>query len=96
MNRTGSTLRSAFIIEHADIPRNYSLSDSPVARAIESASNGSHVRQPTPPDGLISNYLHDKVQVGDPLEIGPPCGEFTLAAEKGRTSRWFCWQAGSA
>ena len=28
--------------------------------------------------GLISTYLHDVVQVGDQLELGPPCGEFTI------------------
>ena len=62
-------------------PRNYSLSDSP----------GNHhfrisvKREPRPvgdaPDGLISNYLHDVVQEGDELELGAPCGEFTLLPE---------------
>jgi nitric oxide dioxygenase len=35
---------------------------------------------------LISNYLHDCVEVGDVVQIGPPCGEFTLdpAAANGR------------
>jgi len=59
-------------------PRNYSLSDRPgvghyrISVKRESALNGDA------PDGLISTYLHDQVQVGDRLEIGPPCGEFTL------------------
>ena len=26
----------------------------------------------------MSNYLHDEVEQGDVLDIGPPCGEFTL------------------
>jgi nitric oxide dioxygenase len=59
-------------------PRNYSLSDRPglghyrisVKREPSLAANA--------PAGLISNYLHDHVQEGDTLEIGPPCGEFTL------------------
>src|SRR5690606_32485230 len=59
-------------------PRNYSLSDQPgqgyyrisvkrEGRLIEDA-----------PDGLISTYLHEDVQPGDQVEIGPPCGEFTI------------------
>lgn len=59
-------------------PRNYSLSDRPghdyyrisVKRESEPGSNS--------PDGLISTYLHDAVNPGDVLEVGPPCGEFTL------------------
>jgi nitric oxide dioxygenase len=59
-------------------PRNYSLSDRPgldyyrisVKREPRLTADG--------PDGLISSYLHDVVQQGSTLEIGPPCGEFTL------------------
>ncbi|MEZ6046954.1 MAG: hypothetical protein R3C11_15510 [Planctomycetaceae bacterium] len=32
--------------------------------------------------GIVSNYLHDVVQVGDEIEIGPPCGEFILNPSK--------------
>ncbi len=55
-------------------PRNYSLSDLP---------GNSHFRisvkkEAGTPDGLISSFLHEQVQPGDVLEIGPPCGEFTI------------------
>jgi Hemoglobin-like flavoprotein len=59
-------------------PRNYSISDW---------GNGTHYRISVKreycltqegPNGLISNYLHDVIQEGDELELGPPCGEFTL------------------
>ncbi|RIK80408.1 MAG: NO-inducible flavohemoprotein [Planctomycetota bacterium] len=59
-------------------PRNYSLSDRPglphyrITVKREPASNAAA------PAGLISNYLHDEVHEGDALELGPPCGEFTL------------------
>lgn len=67
-------------------PRNYSLSDEPgvghyrisVKREASAVAGG--------PKGLISNYLHDVVQPGDVLEIGPPCGEFTLHAEQAAAS----------
>lgn len=63
---------------HPNVPRNYSLSDAP---------NGTHfrisVKRESPlgsesPAGTVSNYLHDHVKVGDPIEIGPPCGDFVL------------------
>ncbi len=59
-------------------PRNYSLSD----RSGLSHYRISVKREPAPvvgaPAGLISNLLHDHVNTGDELSIGPPCGEFTL------------------
>lgn len=59
-------------------PRNYSLSDHPG----QGHFRISVKREPSPasdaPDGLISTYLHDAVAVGDTIEVGPPCGEFTL------------------
>lgn len=64
-------------------PRNYSLSDAPGLDHYRISVK----REPRPradaPDGLVSNHLHDSVQVGDEVEIGPPCGEFTLAADAG-------------
>ncbi len=72
-------------IQHPETPtspRNYSLSDQPGTGYYRISVK----REPRPtseaPDGLISNYLHDRVQVGDELEIGPPCGEFTLNPAK--------------
>lgn len=59
-------------------PRNYSLSDQPGVGHYRISVK----REPAPvahaPAGLISNFLHDHIQVGDTLEVGPPCGEFTL------------------
>ncbi len=59
-------------------PRNYSLSDRPG----EPHFRISVKREPSPgagaPGGLISNYLHAHIQEGDVLQVGPPCGEFTL------------------
>lgn len=62
-------------------PRNYSLSDSPGNPHFRISVKREPNLVPNAPDGLISNYLHDVVQVGDELEVGPPCGEFTLIPE---------------
>lgn len=55
-------------------PRNYSLSDRP-------GTGHYRITVKREPKGLISNYLHDAVQVGDELKLGPPCGDFTIAPE---------------
>jgi nitric oxide dioxygenase len=71
-------------IEHPKTPtspRNYSLSDRPGLGHYRISVK----REPRPtdgaPDGLISNHLHDEVNVGDAVELGPPCGEFTIDCE---------------
>ncbi|MBX3415654.1 MAG: NO-inducible flavohemoprotein [Pirellulales bacterium] len=71
-------------IDHPTVPtspRNYSLSDRPGVGHFRISVK----REPAPaaqaPEGLVSNYLHDSVSVGDRLQIGPPCGEFTIPAD---------------
>lgn len=66
-------------------PRNYSLSDQPGGDCFRISVKREDPLTTNAPAGLISNYLHDSVNEGDTLEIGPPCGEFTLtAADPGR------------
>lgn len=63
-------------------PRNYSLSDRPGVGHYRISVK----REPSPhagaPAGLISNYLHDHVNVGDVLQLRAPSGEFTLDVQK--------------
>jgi nitric oxide dioxygenase len=59
-------------------PRNYSLSDRPGVGHYRISVKREPALAPGGPDGLISNYLHDRVKPGDVLDVGPPCGEFTL------------------
>ena len=59
-------------------PRNYSLSDRPGVGHYRISVKREPSLTAGAPAGLISNYLHDDVQVGDTLQIGPPCGEFVL------------------
>jgi nitric oxide dioxygenase len=68
-------------------PRNYSLSDRPGLGHFRIGVKRERASAPNAPVGLVSNYLHDQVKEGDALEIGPPCGEFTLDPTKlaGRT-----------
>ena len=59
-------------------PRNYSLSDRPGLGHFRISVKREGPLVPHAPDGLISTHLHEGVNVGDHLQVGPPCGEFTL------------------
>jgi nitric oxide dioxygenase len=51
--------------------RNYSLSDLPNGRSYR-------ISVKREPQGQASGYLHDRLTVGDEIEIYPPSGDFTL------------------
>jgi nitric oxide dioxygenase len=59
-------------------PRNYSLSDRPGLGYYRISVKRESSPGDSVPGGLISNYLHDEIEVGDRIEVGPPCGEFTI------------------
>lgn len=63
-------------------PRNYSLSDRPGLEHFRISVKREGPLAQGAPKGLISNYLHEQVHPGDTIEVGPPCGEFTLVPEK--------------
>jgi nitric oxide dioxygenase len=63
-------------------PRNYSLSDRPGTGYYRISVKREVGPSTSAPAGLISNYLHDVVNEGDVLNIGPPCGEFTLTPDQ--------------
>lgn len=62
-------------------PRNYSLSDRPGVDHFRISVKREARLHPDAPDGLISNYLHDEIEPGRLVKVGPPCGEFTLDTE---------------
>lgn len=68
----GQYIGLQLMIDGVEMRRNYSLS---------AAANGSQYRISVKrePSGKASNYLHDRVQVGDSLQLFPPSGEFTLS-----------------
>lgn len=62
--------------------RNYSLSDKPNQNwfRISVKREGAPVHQTQV--GYVSNLLHDRIEIGSRLEVGPPCGEFFLDVSK--------------
>lgn len=67
----GQYLGLRLVIADEEVRRNYSLSQAANGRSYRiSVKRESH--------GLVSNYLHDTVKVGNVLDVFPPAGEFTL------------------
>jgi nitric oxide dioxygenase len=58
--------------------RNYSLSDSPGKEWFRISVKREPAAEVNAPAGYVSNLLHDSMEVGDTLEVAPPCGEFFL------------------
>jgi len=63
-------------------PRNYSLSDKPGNGHFRISVKKETGATAATPDGLISVHLHDSTQPGDVIDVGPPCGEFTIDPTK--------------
>lgn len=72
--KPGQYLGLRLWVDGQEVRRNYSLSAAP---------NGRHYRISVKrePGGVASVHLHDRVQVGDEIEVFPPSGEFTLQGD---------------
>jgi nitric oxide dioxygenase len=58
--------------------RNYSLSDKPGQEWFRISVKREQGQKAHTPDGYVSNFLHQAMEVGSTLDIAPPCGEFFL------------------
>ena len=72
-HQPGQYIGLRLVIDGQEQRRNYSLSQ---------AADGQSLRISVKrePGGVVSNHLHDQVQVGDTLAVFPPAGHFTLDA----------------
>ncbi|MCK9533101.1 MAG: NO-inducible flavohemoprotein [Pseudomonas sp.] len=62
------------------IMRNYSLSNPAGEDHYRISVKREVALKPDTPDGVCSKLVHDQLQVGDVVELAPPCGEFTFKA----------------
>lgn len=58
--------------------RNYSLSDKPGQPHLRISVKREVALEANQPDGYVSSWLHDHLQVGDGIEVAAPFGEFFL------------------
>ncbi len=64
--------------------RNYSLSNKPGDDFYRISVKRETARQDDAPHGVVSNFLHDEINAGDTIWVGPPCGEFTIRTPAGK------------
>ena len=62
-------------IDGQTVRRNYSLSNRP-------GQPHYRISVKREPGGLVSNYLHDRLQVGDEISLTAPSGDFVLNSEQ--------------
>ena len=74
------TVRVATPCGHTTM-RNYSLSDKPGQDYFRISVKREVGAKADTPKGFVSNFLHDNIDVGSVIEVGPPCGEFFLEVE---------------
>jgi nitric oxide dioxygenase len=67
----GQAITVVLDINGNSVRRNYSLSDAPGRGYLR-------ISVKREPQGVVSNFLHDSVQVGDTLNLLPPAGRFVL------------------
>lgn len=58
--------------------RNYSLSDKPGQDWFRISVKREDEPNASTPAGYVSNFLHRSIEVGNEVEVAPPCGEFFL------------------
>ncbi len=61
-----------------DTMRNYSLSNKPGSEYFRISVKREDAKAADAPNGVVSHFLHQQINVGDTLWLAPPCGEFTL------------------
>jgi nitric oxide dioxygenase len=59
-------------------PRNYSISDAPRDASYRITVKREPCLHASGPEGIVSNYLHDEITVGEQIGLAAPYGVFTL------------------
>jgi ring-1,2-phenylacetyl-CoA epoxidase subunit PaaE len=86
--QAGQYLSMSFILNGRKYVRPYSFSSSP---AVDALIETTIKKIPT---GIVSNYVHEKVKVGDVIEVSGPMGDF-IYTKDGFYEELFFWGAGS-
>jgi ring-1,2-phenylacetyl-CoA epoxidase subunit PaaE len=86
--RAGQYITLKLNIAGQELRRAYSMSSAPfegkLAITVKKVSGGR-----------VSNYLHDQIQVGDPIEVAAPDGRFVAVPNGEKRRTWYLFAAGS-
>lgn len=87
--KAGQYLTLRFTIHDEEVRRSYSLCSSPATK--EPLRIG--VKRVN--DGLVSNYIHDHLKVGDVVDVLPPDGRFYVDVKAENYKTYYLFTAGS-
>ena len=87
--KPGQHLNIKFVIDGKEARRSYSLNSCPQKWEL------LQVTVKRARGGLVSNYVNDRLQVGDQLEVMPPTGTFAAAIDADHYKHYFLFGAGS-
>ncbi|ETW97953.1 MAG: hypothetical protein ETSY1_20730 [Candidatus Entotheonella factor] len=87
--QAGQFLTLQFNIDGKPVRRAYTLSSSPVL------DQHFQITVKRIPDGLVSNYIHDQLQVGDRIDIMPPRGKCCVTVAPSHYKTYYLFGAGS-
>ncbi|WP_196888550.1 ferredoxin--NADP reductase [Aureivirga sp. CE67] len=87
--KAGQHLTLIFNINDKEVRRSYSLCSSPVLE------ENIRIGVKRVKNGLVSNYINDKIKIGDTIEIMPPEGRFYADSKKEFYKTYYLFSAGS-
>lgn len=84
----GQHLTLKLIINGKEYRRSYSMSSAPGQETISISIKKVD-------DGIVSNYIFNKINAGDQLELSGPEGHFFITPDSGRRQNYYFFAAGS-
>lgn len=87
--KAGQYLTLKFNLNGEEVRRSYSLCSSPTLEA------SLKIGVKRVKNGLVSNYINDKLKIGDTIEVMPPDGRFFVDVKKGNYKTYYLFAGGS-
>ncbi len=82
--KSGQFLTVKMPIGEREVIRTYTVSSAPADDTVRISVKRESASDDTLADGVFSNFIHDRLRVGDTIQAKAPCGTFTFDAAEQR------------